>query len=96
MRILSERPFDRFAGFGFVALGAKIEKDPGIEPDGHSVILVHLEELFRLPIPSHFDQMRQEQVAEALGGDARLVNEVVMFVQMNGPTQAKILEGWKA
>ncbi|MFH1464304.1 MAG: M48 family metallopeptidase [Pseudomonadota bacterium] len=42
------------------------------------------------------EQKALEEVAGALGGDARLVNEVVMFVQMNGPTQAKILEGWKA
>ncbi len=40
------------------------------------------------------EQNAMEQVAVALGGDARLVNEVVMFVQMNGPTQQKVLEGW--
>ena len=42
------------------------------------------------------EQKALEEVASALGADGRLVNEVVMFVQLNGPTQAKILEGWKA
>jgi tellurite resistance protein len=41
------------------------------------------------------EQQAIVDVAQALGGDARLVDEVVMFVQMNGPTQQKILEGWK-
>jgi hypothetical protein len=40
------------------------------------------------------EQKALEEVASALGGDARLVNDVVMFVQLNGPAQAKILEGW--
>ncbi len=41
------------------------------------------------------EQQAMEQVVRALGGDTRLVNEVVMFVQMNGPTQKKVLEGWR-
>lgn len=40
------------------------------------------------------EQRAMEEVAQALGGNGRMVNEVVMFVQMNGPTQAKVLEGW--
>lgn len=41
------------------------------------------------------EQKAIEEIAQALGGDQRLVNEVVMFVQMNGPNQQKVLEGWK-
>ncbi len=40
------------------------------------------------------EQRAMEEVAKALGANARMVNEVVMFVQMNGPTQQKVLEGW--
>ena len=40
------------------------------------------------------EQRAMEEVCKALGGGPRLVNEVVMFVQMNGPTQQKVLEGW--
>jgi tellurite resistance protein len=40
------------------------------------------------------EQRAMEEVAQALGANARMVDEVVMFVQMNGPTQQKVLEGW--
>jgi tellurite resistance protein len=40
------------------------------------------------------EQRAMEQIVQALGGGPRLVNEVVMFVQMNGPTLQKVLEGW--
>ena len=40
------------------------------------------------------EQKAMEDVAQALGCNARMVNEVVMFVQMNGPTQQKVLESW--
>ncbi len=40
------------------------------------------------------EQRAMEEIAQALGGGPRLVNEVVMFVQMNGPTQQKVLESW--
>ncbi len=81
--------------FGRNAIGEIQERREQFQPDDVRKVL----ELAAVMICQHGrvkrpEQRAMEEVATALGANARLVNEVVMFVQMNGPTQQKVLEGW--
>ncbi len=81
--------------FGRNAIGEIQERREQFRPDDVRKVL----ELAAVMICQHGrvkspEQRAMEEIAQALGANIRLVNEVVMFVQMNGPTQQKVLEGW--